>query len=516
MFKTYFDSDQLTFLITGGLFFLLSLFLFVKSKFSLSILALSIACLFINFFTISLDDFFNLWDERFHALVAKNMVQFPFEPRLYADPVMNIRYEGWTKDIVWLHKQPLFLWQSALSFKLFGFSSFTFRLPNAILGACLILPVYRSGKLLVGELTGYVTAVLFLSGFYFLLVLSGRMGCDQNDFSFLCYVTLSFWAFIEYSFDPKKKWLLLIGVFSGLAILVKWLVGTLVYSGWIVLKLRTAGVKLRQYKDIVSSLLITVLVALPWQLYTLFVFPVETKIVLEFNNKHLWEPIEDHSGDVWYHFIQFPVIFGWLIPWLIVPSFVVLYYRIKNKNLYYSLLTLILLPFLFFTLVATKMPSFTIICALPVFLAAGALFQFVLEGINSLIPLKYIQHSILMIAVLTIAFFRLDIDAVQAQFTFWKNNEYSTLLNENKKVFQEMKLPENAVVVNVPGIHFIEGMFYTGLPMYNELPDEIQFKDLRKKGRVVAVFNKENTQLPDYLLSDSTTIILKENLKTAW
>ena len=34
-----------------------------------------------------LDDFVNIWDERFHALVAKNSMKNPLKPGLYANPI---------------------------------------------------------------------------------------------------------------------------------------------------------------------------------------------------------------------------------------------------------------------------------------------------------------------------------------------------------------------------------------------------------------------------------------------
>src|SRR5688572_2720311 len=56
------------------------------------------------------------WDERFHALVAKNMLEHPFKPMLIKDPVMPFNYDNWLMNHVWLHKQPLTMWLIALSY----------------------------------------------------------------------------------------------------------------------------------------------------------------------------------------------------------------------------------------------------------------------------------------------------------------------------------------------------------------------------------------------------------------
>ncbi|MBP7399885.1 MAG: hypothetical protein KA954_09890, partial [Chitinophagales bacterium] len=77
--------------------------------------ALGIRILFNSFFPYLHD-----WDERFHALVAKNMMTHPFTPMLRANPVLPYDETSWTDGHIWLHKQPLFLWQMALSMKIFG------------------------------------------------------------------------------------------------------------------------------------------------------------------------------------------------------------------------------------------------------------------------------------------------------------------------------------------------------------------------------------------------------------
>ena len=85
--------------------------------------------------------FLNLWDEQYHALVAKNCMSHPFRPTLYEDAVVpGHDYGNWICADIWLHKQPLFLWQIALSFKLFGVSLFALRLPSVLM-CTLLIPI---------------------------------------------------------------------------------------------------------------------------------------------------------------------------------------------------------------------------------------------------------------------------------------------------------------------------------------------------------------------------------------
>ena len=94
------------------------------------------------------DNYLHEWDERFHAVVAKNCIQSPLKPMLYRQPAVPYDYRNWLSNHIWLHKPPLSLWLMAASLRLFGTSEFALRLPSLIL-SCLGIPLmYYLGKLL--------------------------------------------------------------------------------------------------------------------------------------------------------------------------------------------------------------------------------------------------------------------------------------------------------------------------------------------------------------------------------
>jgi len=226
------------------------------------------------------------YEERFHALVAKNLSIHPLKPTLYDDPIVDMAYTGWWQSAVWVHKQPIFLWQMALSYKLFGPSESAIRLPSVILGIIMVLITFRRGTLLVNKTVGCIAAILLITSFNFNELIAGRQTLDHNDLAFVAYVFLSIWSLIEYQISGKKKWIIFIGLFPGLAILNKWLVGLLVYFGWFILKAQQKKFKLIEYKDFFISFLITMLIALPWQIYIFLKFPQEAALAYEFNAKH--------------------------------------------------------------------------------------------------------------------------------------------------------------------------------------------------------------------------------------
>ncbi len=514
IFNSYFNNIQITLLLFGSIFFLLSIIMQLKNKekFSIAFLGLTAICIFS--FSALLDPFLNIWDERFHALVAKNLMNHPLMPNLYEDPIVNMNYDRWDRYHIWLHKQPLFLWQIALSFKIFGVSEFALRFPDVVLGTILVLITYRSGKLLVNKQVGYVSSLLMISTIYFLELIAGRQELEHNDFTFLVYISLSIWSFIEYYYTEKKIWIYLIGLFSGMAILCKWLVGLLVYFGWFILRIMQRNIKLTENKDILISLSMTILISLPWQILTFLWYPTEALSAYKFNSLHFTIPLEGHGGNFWYHLDMFNPIYGKVASFLIIPAFLAFYKKVNDKKLFNPLLSMVIIVYLFFSLAATKMPSFTIIVSMIIFIAFASLFDYIINVINQFIKNANIKNIIFSLSIVAIVLLKFDVEFLQEKHTLWKkDNLYTRMLSHNKEVFKSLNLSENTVLFNVKGRHYIEAMFYTGLPAYNFVPSYEQYLDIKNKGRYIAVFNKSNIEIPDYLKNDTTILFIDKEIK---
>ena len=113
----------------------------------------------------------------------------------------------------------------------------------------------------------------------------------------------------------------MIGVYSGMAILCKWLVGLLIYFGWFILRVQQNKFKLSFNKDIFASLIITLLIALPWQILTFIWYPAEASLAYKFNTIHFSKALEGHGGTFWYHFDKLNIIYGAIASFLILPAF---------------------------------------------------------------------------------------------------------------------------------------------------------------------------------------------------
>lgn len=514
LLSEYLSVPQKFIVLSGFVSLVLSLFFFYSEKKKLSVSFLVLFAFLTGLLMASLDPFLNIWDERFHALVAKNMMDHPFKPMLYKNPVIDMDYNNWDRYHIWLHKQPLFLWQIALSFKIFGVTEFALRLPNAILFALVVYAAYRSGKLLAGERVGYIAGLLFISCYFILNLLAGRQAVDHSDFSFMVYVSLSIWSLMEYTYSGKKYWVVWIGVFSGLAMLCKWVVGLLVYFVWFVFQVQ--GKRIRQLITwpMVTSVFITLLIALPWQFYIFYKFPAEAALTYQYNLRHFHEALDGQTGQFFFHFSIFDLLYGSLSSFFLVPGFAALYKNSGSRKMVIALISMFLIVYLFFSLATTKMPAYTIIVSLPVMLAFAALLDYTGSYIEKAGIPDIGKKIVLAVIVFLFIIVRFDFKSLKEHHFPWKDEySYSSMLYYNRQIFKELDLPGNTVIFNVRGHHYIESMFYTGLTSYHMMPLEEHYHFLKEKGYGMALFKPVDQELPEWMAGKTDIIIIDKVLR---
>lgn len=499
---------------TGFILLIISILFHGFQKNNPAVIFLLLASLFLFLYAAVSIPFLNVWDERFHALVAKNLVKHPLMPTLYDEALLNLPYR-WDQSHIWLHKQPFFLWQAALSYKLFGVSEVAFRLPGVLLSCALVYAGYRSGKVLGNENTGYCTGMLIATSFYLFQLVSGYTELDLNDVTFLAYISLSIWALIEYSVSGKFYWVLLVGIFSGFAVLTKWAVGLLVYFVWFIYTLFKFKWNIKKYLPIFISLGITLLIFIPWQVLIFKWYPAEAGEEYRLNLHTFTTVTEGHDGPYTYHLNLIGMLYGSLVPYILIPSLMVFYLTASDKKMNLSLIISILFVYMFFSLAKTKMQSFTIVVALPIYLSVAFFINYIIEWVANKIKIynKY-KISAIILSFLLIVIFRLDFNSLKTDNGFWGHDlDCYNRLKHNKEIFQKLKLPENTVLCNIPGRHFIEAMFYTNLPAYGFIPDEKQYNELLKKGKKIALFLPLHGEIPAYLKNDTGLIMLKDTLE---
>lgn len=455
---------------------------------------------------IGRDPFLHPWDEQFHALVAKNLAADWTRPLLRARPVLPYDYRVWGNNHVWLHKQPLFLWQMALSLKAFGASALAVRLPSALLGTLFLWPAYRLGRLAASPAVGYYLAVLFAFAYYPLELTTGWQSVDHADVAFGAYVGASLWAYAEQRRAGARAggWAAAVGLFAGAALLCKWLPGLVVYAVWAGEALLTPARRNRAEAGRgLGAVALTALLSLPWQVYTHRRFPLESAFEARYAAQHFAHVLEGH-GEPWHFYLGHNLWYQYQWVVLLVGAGLVVTLRHPARDgRRRPLLWSGALLFAFFSAAATKMPSYTFVAAPGVlFLAAAAWAEGgawlgratgraapLLEAVALLVvvavdlrPTALLRHHTQRFATLTTGRER----KARAQWAA----AYRTL---------DQAVPAGYIVVNAPPNGAPEAMFFSHRIVYTGWPSEAEYQTLRQQGLHVAAFAPGPEPQPAYL-----------------
>ncbi|GAB3222634.1 hypothetical protein GCM10027346_00660 [Hymenobacter seoulensis] len=492
-----------------------SIFFYQRKRTGAAVVLLMGAALALRLVLVCLDPFLHEWDERFHALVAKNMLLDPLRPVLRANPVLGYDYRNWCCNHVWLHKQPLFLWQLALGLKVFGINEIALRIPSALLGSLLVWPVYRIGRLAFSAAVGYHAALLLAFACYQLELTIGFQSVDHSDVAFMVYVTSSIWAYYESRQLGACTWVWigLTGLFAGAAVLCKWLPGLVVYAAWgldIVLhtERRTHPAA---YGRLLAALALTVLVVLPWQLYTHRTFPLESAFEQEYAALHFTQALEDKGGawhtyftnTLWsqYHWLVLLIGAGLLLQ--LLPT-----WRGRPRR---ALLVCCGAIFGFFSLAATKMPSYTYVVA-PLLLVLAAVawvagLQWLRQrpGLGRRIAASIFSVLVVLACLQPWTLLKNHVDS----FASAERQQERQRRKQHKQVYSQLNqlVPPGYVVFNVPPLENIDAMFYSQRNVYEGWPTEQEYHSLQQQGIRLAAFAERNTEnaRPAYL---QNTIVL--------
>jgi len=513
--NTYFTFNQVFILSIITIIYLVSVYLYsYKKNIRIALFFLVIGGLVLRVFMATLDEYLHLWDEQIHALVAKNLSDNFLEPKLFKNHILSYNISDWSSNYIWLHKQPLFLWQIALSIKIFGATIFAVRFPSVIMSTILIWIIFKIGKQLVNERVGYLSALFFSVMGFFLDFISGYESTDHNDVAFLFYVTLSIWAFVMYKTTEVRKYIWLIGVFAGLAILNKWLVGLLVFSGWGIsfLFIKEKEKKWNDFKNLLLSLSTCIVVFLPWQIYVHIMYPIESKIEYGLNTKHFFEVVEGHSGNTWFYFNQLKDCFG-IIGAFILPLAIILFIsEIKNKSIRISIIAYIIIVYVFFTISATKMVAFTSIIYPIFFISLGYLFYIISEKYNPL-KTKWINNMVVFLSLITIVFLFIDVEQIQERHTDWKKSSSRYFVKTTKTRAKNFALrikgkyeKEKTIFFNSTNLDNISIMFFSDYIVYERLPTELELKKLKKEHYKIVIIDFFS-KIPAYIKEDDSIIL---------
>jgi 4-amino-4-deoxy-L-arabinose transferase-like glycosyltransferase len=260
-----------------------------NAKYTSAVLLLMLCCFTLCMYT-ACDFYLHEWDERYHALVAKHMMQDPLVPTLYKNPILQYDYRNWGSNHFWVHKQPLPLWTMAASMWAFGVNEIALRMPSVLITTLAVYLCFVIGSYVATKRVGYVTAFLFSVNGLIIELTAGRVATDHIDVYFMFFVALAIVFSILFVQKTKVVFNILAGCSIGAAILCKWLPALIVLTIWGLLVLDSGKFTTRQI--VLNMLLLvaaTVVCFLPWQLYIHKYFPLEAAWEASFNVKHFTE-----------------------------------------------------------------------------------------------------------------------------------------------------------------------------------------------------------------------------------
>jgi 4-amino-4-deoxy-L-arabinose transferase-like glycosyltransferase len=455
-----------------------------KENYKIAILLLIICGLVLRIYT-STDFFLHNWDERYHALVAKNLIQHPLKPTLYDNPILNYDFKNWSGNHIWLHKQPLPLWTMALSMWLFGVNEIGLRLPSIILTTLGIGLTFRIGSYFFNKKVGYLAAFFYSVNGLIIELTGGRVATDHIDIFFLFFVESA--IFFSVLFVQKKNLIynILAGASIGAAVLSKWLPALIVLPIWLLIVIDSRNFKLKEIIYQFIILLITcIVIFLPWQLYIYKTFPVEARWEAGFNFRHLTEVLNGQTGPFYYFIDRIRINYGELI---YLPLLWFLWKSINNikdkKRLAISIWFLI--PFLFFSFAKTKMQAYILFTSPALFLMSSD-FWHMLSEFKTNHRLKWLFSLVLIFMIaLPVRY------AIERIKPFEKSDRNPQWVIELKKL-NDRKI-KNGVLLNYDKP--IEAMFYTNLTVYPFIPGHDVIAGLIEKKYTVLI--NENGSIPD-------------------
>lgn len=458
-----------------------------KEQYTRAVMLLMVSGLLLRGYT-SADFFLHEWDERYHALVAKNMIDDPLRPVLYDDPVLPYDYSDWTRNHVWVHKQPLPLWTMAGSLWLFGVNEIAVRIPSMLLTTIGIWLTYVIGAWFFGRKVGFLAAFFYSINGLIIEVAAGRVATDHVDIFFLFFTELTVFFSVLFVKKENSVFNWLAGISLGLAILSKWLPALIALPVWILIVMHSGKFSFRQAAGHFALLVVIAVVTfLPWQIYIHAAFPLEARWESLMNYRHLTEELDGRTGPVYYFLNTIRINFGELI-YLPLIYFIYRMFRDPRDERYTAFLIWFFIPFIFFSLATTKMQGYLLFTAPALFIMTAAFFFFLDERRKtSRFGWLYILVMILLIALPV----RYSIERIKP-FTLRDRSPAWVLgLKELKK-----KNIERGVLFNYD--RPVEAMFYTGLTVYREIPDTATISELAGKGYDILV-NKDDS-VPEVLL----------------
>jgi len=324
------------------------------------------------------------WDEALYAVRAKSIVQF-------GDWLDQTNHA--VGGLYSASHPPLFIWLTAVTYKLFGITNFTTRLWSAIFGCGIILLVYFIGKHLLNRIAGLLAAVLLgtipIFNFY------SRQG--QLDVPFLFFFTASVYFYIVFLDRNQVKWLVFSGLTFGLSLASKSISGILAVPIVLATSLLYQHTPVRDRKRLWLALLayviMGVVIVLPW--YNYMEWQPHPGLTNGFFVSHVLGSVQEVAAGLgtnvkqlgYFYFLN-QLLVRFPLSGLAFACMILMPVRLMNKKKYSHNLNRIdllasiwfLIVFVVYSLLRTKVISYVLPMLIPLSLLSASLLERLQRG----------------------------------------------------------------------------------------------------------------------------------------
>jgi len=330
-----------------------------------------------------------LWDELYHALVARNLMKHFLKPTFYDQPYLPYDYRGWWQgNHIWLHKSPYAMWQIAISYHIFGVNTFALRFPSLIMSSLAVFITYMIGSELYDKKVGLIAASLQAISPLMMNLVYGYMFSDHINAALIFWVELSCYLLIKGIKTGKTKYYIWSGVAQGFGYLSKSYLCLVSFGILVVIFALTRMNILKPYKENINTkrvllqILFSILVVAPWVIFCLIEYPEEFIYENQRVLDHLNTEIEIWKRAWDFHLFEYmPAHYPYWYLVIFVSFFFLLFLAMKDRklgNIYIILWVLaVLLPL---SLSASKVPAGTDIAVPALLLCFSAVCFRIIKG----------------------------------------------------------------------------------------------------------------------------------------
>jgi 4-amino-4-deoxy-L-arabinose transferase len=387
-----------------------------------------------------------------------------------------------------MHKPPLALWVQAASLKTFGVHELALRLPSVMISSAAVVLTFYLGAMLFTPGVGLLAATFQTFNGFLVDLASGRRVSDHVDTFLIFLFELGMLLALKWTRRGSTPTGVILGVICGLAYLTKSLPALLMLPVWAAMRRETAPLS-SLARELVVAALVTVVIAAPWTIYAALAFPFESGYERAEAFRRVTEVLEDHGGPPWAYLAEMPRFFGELI---YVPVAIAIWSVLCGRSSpeRRALLLWAAIPYVVFSICATKTPGYVMVAAPALFLVQADVWFWLWQKRAAFQVTKRILLGA-MLFLLAVLPARQLLEPTGPLEQRERNPKWARDL---RRLTARIG-PEHAVLFNVQ--RNIEAMFYTPYVVYPHLPSAAQARSLQQRGFKTYVFSDGSAPLSD-------------------